>query len=108
MNYANVKVKFLNPFFLYKFLSCACMSKLLPPKYYQKNKERLQKKKNACEDIKIYLKKKKKKKWQYGCECYKNFSKDEWFSTEKILRNAKKHLIIKSNTHKVLLKVYTE
>ena len=45
MNYANVKVKFLNPFFLYKFLSCACMSKLLPPKYYQKNKERLQKKK---------------------------------------------------------------
>ena len=60
MNYANVKVKFLNPFFLYKFLSCACMSKLLPPKYYQKNKERLQKK-NACEDIKIYLKNKKKK-----------------------------------------------
>ena len=63
MNYANVKVKFLNPFFLYKFLSCACMSKLLPPKYYQKNKERLDyKKKNACEDIKIYLKNKKKKK----------------------------------------------
>ena len=36
------------------------MSKLLPPKYYQNNKERLQKK-NACEDIKIYLKKKKKR-----------------------------------------------
>ena len=44
MNYANVKVKFLNPFFLYKFFSCACMCKFLPPKYYQKNKERLQKK----------------------------------------------------------------
>ena len=42
-------------------MSCACMSKLLPPKYYKNNKER-QKKKNACEDIKIYLKKKKKKK----------------------------------------------
>ena len=54
------------------------------------------------------LKEEKKKKWQYGCECYKNFSKDEWFSTEKILRNEKKHLIIKSNTHNVLLKVYTE
>ena len=28
-------------------------------------------------DVKIFLKKKNKKKWQYGCECYKNLSKNE-------------------------------
>ena len=28
-------------------------------------------------DIKIFLKKKKKKGEQYGCECYKNISEDE-------------------------------
>ena len=27
--------------------------------------------------MKIYLKKKKKKKWQYDCERYKNLSEDE-------------------------------
>ena len=36
------------------------MSKNLLPKYYQENKERLQKKK-LVKDIKIFLKKKKKK-----------------------------------------------
>ena len=61
MNYANVKVKFLNPFFLYKFLSCACMSKLLPPKYYQKNKERLQKKKCLWRYQNLLKEQKKKK-----------------------------------------------
>ena len=34
-------------------------------KCYQSNKERLEKK--FVEDIKVFLKKKKKKKWQYGC-----------------------------------------
>ena len=50
------------------------MSKYLSVTYYQKNKERLQKK--LVKDIKIFLKK-KRKKWQYGCERYKNLSKDE-------------------------------
>ena len=36
------------------------MSKILSAKYYQENKERLQKK--LAKDIKIFLKKKKKKK----------------------------------------------
>ena len=51
------------------------MSKHLSAKYYQENKERLHKK--LVKDIKIFLKKRKKKKPQYGCECYKNLSKDE-------------------------------
>ena len=40
------------------------MSKNLSAKYYQENKERLQKK--LVKDIKIFRKKKKKKKRQYG------------------------------------------
>ena len=43
-------------------------------KTYQENKERLQKK--LVKDIKIFLKK-KRKKWQYGCKRYKNLSKYE-------------------------------
>ena len=42
----------------------------LSAKYYQENKEKLVK------DIKIFLKKKKKKQ-QYGCERSKNHSKNE-------------------------------
>ena len=42
------------------------MSKTVSAKYYQGNKERLQKKR-LMKDIKISLKKKKKKKRQYGC-----------------------------------------
>ena len=42
------------------------MSKTLSAKYYQENKERLQK--FLLKDIKIFLKKKKKTKQQYGCE----------------------------------------
>ena len=51
------------------------MSKKLSAKYYQENKERLQKK--LVKDIKMFLKKKKKKKQQYGPERYKNPSEDE-------------------------------
>ena len=48
----------------------------LSVKYYQENKERLQKK--FVKDIKIFLNnKKKKKKRQYGRECYRNVSEDE-------------------------------
>ena len=51
------------------------MSKNLPAKYYQEGKERLQKK--LMKDIKIFLKKKKNKKRQYGRERYKNLLEDE-------------------------------
>ena len=51
------------------------MSKNLSAKYYQENKERLQKK--LVKDIKIFLKEKKQKKRQYGGECYKNLSEDK-------------------------------
>ena len=43
------------------------MSTNLSAKYYQENKERVQKKL-----IKIFLQKKKEKKQQYGCKRYKN------------------------------------
>ena len=46
------------------------MSKNLSLKYFRENKERLQK------NIKIFLKKKKKKR-QYGRERYKNLSEDQ-------------------------------
>ena len=51
------------------------MSKNVSAKYYQENKEKLQKK--VVKDIKVFLKKKKKKKRQYGCEHYKNLSENE-------------------------------
>ena len=60
------------------------MSKNLSAKYYQENKERLQKK--LVKDTKIFLKKKKKKATIW-CERYKNLSEDKeinWLSTEKI------------------------
>ena len=50
------------------------MPKNLIAKSYQKNKKRLQKK--LVKDIKIFLKKKKKKQ-QYGCERYKNLSEEK-------------------------------
>ena len=51
------------------------ISQNLSVKHYQENKERLQKK--LVKDIKIFLRKKKKKKQQYDCERHKNLSKDE-------------------------------
>ena len=52
------------------------MSKTLSAKYYQENKERLQKKKLTI-DIKIFLKREKEKKQQHGSECYKNLTEGE-------------------------------
>ena len=46
------------------------MSKNLSAKYFEENKESLQK---LVKDIKIFLKKKKKKMRQYGRERYKFF-----------------------------------
>ena len=49
------------------------MSENISAKYYQENKEKIQKK--LVKDIKIFLNKKKKQ--QYGHECYKNLSENE-------------------------------
>ena len=46
------------------------MSRKLSAKYYQENKERLQKK--ACGKYQNLFKEKKGKKQQNGCESYKN------------------------------------
>ena len=51
------------------------MSKDSSAKYYQNNKERLQK--NLVKGIKVFLKKKEKKKQQYGRERCKNLPEDE-------------------------------
>ena len=51
------------------------MSKNLSAKYYQGNKERLQKK--ACQRYQNLSKEKIEKKRQYVHECYKNLSEDE-------------------------------
>ena len=51
------------------------MSKDLSVKYYQENKERLQKK--ARERHRNLSKEEKEKKRQYGRECYKILSKNE-------------------------------
>ena len=63
------------------------MSKHSSVKYYQYNKERLQKK--HMKDIKAFLKK-KKKKWQYGCEWYKNLP---GYEKEKLIEYRKKVII---------------
>ena len=58
------------------------MSRNFSAKYYQQNKERLQKK--ARERYQNLSKKEKEKKQQYGRKRYKNFSEDEkWLSIEK-------------------------
>ena len=51
------------------------MSKTLPAKYYQENKERLQKK--ARKRYQKRSKEEKEKKHKYGRERYKNFSEAE-------------------------------
>ena len=51
------------------------MSKNLSAKYYQKNKERLQKK--ARKRYQNISKEENEKKQQYGCERYKKLSEDE-------------------------------
>ena len=56
-------------------------------KYYQNNKERLEKK-NLVKDIKVFLKKKKKKEWQNGLEQYKSLQEDE---KQKLVEFRKKY-----------------
>ena len=51
------------------------MSKTLSAKYYQENKERLQKK--ARKRYQYLSKEEKETKWQYACEHYKNLSDEK-------------------------------
>ena len=69
------------------------MSKNLSAKYYQENKERLQKK--ACEKYQNLSKEKKEKKRQYGRECYQNLSEDE---KNKLVEYRKKYYRMRKDT----------
>ena len=69
------------------------MSKNLSAKYYQENKERLQKK--ACERYQNLSKEKKEKKRQYGRECYQNLSEDE---KNKLVGYRKKYYRMRKDT----------
>ena len=63
------------------------MSENLSAKYYQENKEKIQKK--LVKDIKIFFNEKKKQ--HYGHECYKNLSENE---KQKLVEYWKKYRMI--------------
>ena len=67
MNYANHDKTELQHFYVY-FFTYIKISKDLSARYYQNNKKRLQNK--LVKDIKVFLKKKKKKQ-QYGRELFR-------------------------------------
>ena len=69
------------------------MPKVLSAKYYQENKERLQKK--ARERYQDLSKEEKEKKRQYGCERYKNLSEDE---KNKLVEYRKKYYRMRKST----------
>ena len=68
------------------------MPKNLSTKFYEENKERLQK--NACERYQNLSKEEKEKKQQYGQERYKNLSEDE---TQKLIYYRKKNYRMRKN-----------
>ena len=63
------------------------MSKNWSAKYYQKNNERVQKR--ACERNKVFPKKKKEKKQDYGQKQYQNLFEDD---KEKLIGYRKNYL----------------
>ena len=69
------------------------MSKSSTAKYYEGNKERLQKK--ACERCQSFSKEEKEKKQQYGCKRYKNLSEDE---KQKLVEYRKKYYGMKKKS----------
>ena len=75
------------------------MSKNLSAKFYQENKERLQKK--LVKDITIFLKKKKKNKLQHIPECYKNLSEDE---KQKLNEYRKRYYRMRKNSIIIIFK----
>ena len=69
------------------------MSKYSSAKYYQNNKERLQKK--ACERYQSLSKEEEEKKQQYACERYKNLPEDK---KQKLVEYRKKYYKLRKNT----------
>ena len=69
------------------------MSKNFSAKYYHENKGRLQK--NLVKDIKIFIKKKKKKGNNMGMNVAKNLSEDE---KNKLVEFRKKYYTMKKST----------
>ena len=74
------------------------MSKNLSVKYYQKNKERLQKKR-----YQNLSKEEKEKKQQYGRECYKNLSEDE---KDKLVEYRKKYYTMRKKGFIIIIRKY--
>ena len=68
------------------------MSESSSAKYYQENKDRLQKK--ARERYENLSKEEKEKEQQYGCECYKNLSEQK---KQKLARYRKKYYRMRKN-----------
>ena len=68
------------------------MSKTLSAKYFQENRERLQRK--ARERYQNLSKEEKEKKLEYGCEHYKNLSEDE---KQKLVEYRKKYYRMRKN-----------
>ena len=68
------------------------ISKTLSAKYYQENKERLQRK--GCERYQSLSKEEKEKKQQYGHERCKNLSEDE---NQKLAEYRKKYYRMRKN-----------
>ena len=69
------------------------MSKNSSTKYYQENKERLQKK--ACEICQGLSKEEKEKKQQYDCECRKNLPEHK---KQKLAEYSKKYYRMRKST----------
>ena len=74
------------------------MSETLSAKYYQENKERLQKK--AREKYQNPSKEEKEKRQQYGRESYKNISEDE---KQKLVEYRKKYYRMRKKCHVIIL-----
>ena len=79
-------------FFYNFFFRYIKMSRNISAIHYQENKQKLHKK--LITDINFFLRKKKKKKWQYGRDHYKNLSEDQ---NQKLLENRKKCYRMRKN-----------
>ena len=80
----SILINFFIKFFVIVFFICIKMSKNLSAKYYQENKERLQKK--LMKGIKIFLKKKKRKSSNIvmnNTKIYQKMKKKSLLSLEK-------------------------
>ena len=70
-------------------------------KYYQNNKERLQKK--APERYQSLSKEKEENMWQYGCERYKNLPEDE---KQKLVQYRKKYSKMSKTSIIIIIRNY--